>query len=128
VAAAALSSSGGDPTQQTALKKLAESDGVLTGLLSRFMAVVEAYPDLKANETINTLMEDLRSTENRVSFARQAYNDAVMEFNQAREIFPAVLFSNVFGFKPAEHWVLENRLDAEPRKVSFGPKDDPANP
>ena len=78
-AANARSSAAGDPTQQAALKRLAESDGVLNGLLGRLMMVVENYPELKSNETIKDLMEDLRSAENRVSFARQAYNDAVME-------------------------------------------------
>jgi LemA protein len=118
-AANARSSAAGDPTQQAALKRLTESDGVLNGLLGRLMMVVENYPELKANETIKDLMEDLRSAENRVSFARQAYNDAVMEYNQAQEIFPAVLFANIFGFSSAEFWNLENKVEAEPVKVNL---------
>jgi LemA protein len=118
-AANARSSSAGDPTQQAALKRLTESDGVLSGLLGRLMLVVENYPELKANETVARLMEDLRTAENRVSFARQAYNDAVMEYNQAREIFPAVLFANIFGFSSAEFWLLENKIEGEAVRIKL---------
>ncbi|MDR1871001.1 MAG: LemA family protein [Deltaproteobacteria bacterium] len=119
VAATARSSAAGDPTQQAALKRLTETDGVLSGLLGRLMMVVENYPDLKANQTISELMEDLRNTENRVSFSRQAFNDAVMEYNQAREIFPAVLFSNIFGFQAAEFWNLEHKVEGEPTRIKI---------
>jgi LemA protein len=118
-AANARSSAAGDPTQQAALKRLTESDGVLNGLLGRLTMVVENYPDLKANQTIKDLMEDLRNTENRVGFARQAYNDAVMEYNQAREIFPSVLFANVFGFQPAEFWRLENKVEGQTMRIDL---------
>ncbi|UQZ90933.1 hypothetical protein C4J81_17625 [Deltaproteobacteria bacterium Smac51] len=123
--AAAVSSResmGGDPTQGPAFHQLAVTDGLLSGAMGRLMAVMENYPDLKANQTIADLMEELRSTENRISFSRQAYNDSVMVYNQAREMFPAVLFASLFGFGPADLWFLDDRNEAEPVKVSFGRK------
>jgi LemA protein len=121
VAANARSSAAGDPTQQAALKRLSESDGALSGFLGRMLMVAENYPDLKADQTVQALMEDLRSTENRIGFSRQAYNDAVMEYNQAREIFPSVLFVNIFGFPPAEFWTLENKAEGERLIVKIDP-------
>jgi LemA protein len=85
---------------------LGQADLALTGALGRLAAVVESYPNLKADKVVASLMEDLTSAENRVGFARQAYNDAVMEFNQAREMFPAILFASLFGFAPASLWVI----------------------
>jgi LemA protein len=105
-AAGALKSSNADPSQLGALALLGKADLALTGALGRLAAVVESYPDLKADRVIADLMEDLRSAENRVGYARQSYNDSVMEFNQAREMFPAVLFASLFGFAPASSWAL----------------------
>jgi LemA protein len=93
---------------------------VLTGVLSRLLAVVESYPDLKANQNMLALQEELSSTENKVAFARQAYNDSVMDYNTRRESFPDSIFAGVFGFGPAE--LLQATESAEERKapkVSF---------
>jgi LemA protein len=93
---------------------------VLTGVLSRLLAVVESYPDLKANQNMLALQEELSSTENKVAFARQAYNDSVMDYNTRRESIPDSIFAGVFGFGPAE--LLQATESAEERKapkVSF---------
>ena len=95
---AAAKASPGDPA---AMAELSRSQGALDGVLGRLMAVVEAYPDLKANQNMMQLSEELTSTENRVAFARQAYNDAVMAYNNKREVFPSSLVAGNFGFKPA---------------------------
>lgn len=95
---AAAKASPGDPA---AMAELSRSQGALDGVLGRLMAVVEAYPDLKANQTMMQLSEELASTENRVAFARQAYNDAVMAYNNRREVFPSSLVAGNFGFRPA---------------------------
>ena len=95
---AAAKASPGDPA---AMAELSRSQGALDGMLGRLMAVVEAYPDLKANQNMMHLSEELTSTENRVAFARQAYNDSVMAYNNKREVFPSSLVAGNFGFKPA---------------------------
>lgn len=105
-ASGARLSTAADPSQVGAVSMLGQADLALTGALGRLTALVESYPNLKADRVVMDLMEDLRSAENRVGFARQAYNDAVMEFNQARDMFPAILFANLFGFTPAVSWVL----------------------
>ena len=88
----------GDPT---AMKSLATAEGALSAGLGRLMVLSESYPELKANTNMRDLSEELTSTENKVAFARQAYNDSVMNYNTAREVFPAVLFSAMFGFEAA---------------------------
>ncbi|MFP7722122.1 LemA family protein [Lysobacter sp. A3-1-A15] len=95
---AAAKASPGDPA---AMAELARTQGALDGTLGRLMVVVEAYPDLKANQNMMQLSEELTSTENRVAFARQAYNDAVMAYNNRREVFPSSLVAGNFGFRPA---------------------------
>lgn len=112
-------SMGGDPTLHPAFQQLAVSDGLLTGALGRLMMVSEDYPELKADKTMADLMEEMRSAENRISFARQNYNDSVMVYNQAREMFPAVIFASAFGFAAADLWFLEDKSEAAPVKVSF---------
>ncbi|MDR3157717.1 MAG: LemA family protein [Zoogloeaceae bacterium] len=87
-----------------AMAELAAAESGLSGLLTKFFALSEAYPDLKANENMAQLQEELASTENRISFSRQAYNDAVMHYNIQRESFPNVLFAASFGFKAAAQW------------------------
>ena len=119
-AAGARLSASGDPSKVGALAILGRADLDLSGALGRLAAVVESYPDLKADRVVRELMEDLRSTENRVGFARQAYNDAVMEFNQAREMFQAVLFASFFGFSPAASWTISGE-GAKPPKASLAP-------
>jgi len=95
---AAAKASPGDPA---AMAELASSQGVLNGALGRLMAVAEAYPDLKANQNMMQLSEELTSTENKVAFARQAFNDSVMAYNNKREVFPSSIFAGMFNFTPA---------------------------
>jgi LemA protein len=116
-AADAASQNPGDPS---AMKALASADGVLAAGLSKIMVLSESYPDLKANTTMHDLSEELTSTENKVAFARQAYNDSVADYNTTREVFPAVMFAGMFGFSGAA--LLESTERAEERaapKVSF---------
>jgi LemA protein len=89
------------------------------------LMVAENYPDLKADQTVQSLMGDLRDTENWVGSSRQGYNQAAMEYNQAREVFPAVLFAGIFGFQPAEFWALENKAEGERVVISLDPKAGP---
>jgi LemA protein len=113
-AARAAAANPGDPQ---AMQGVASAEGALTGVLTRFLAVAEAYPDLKANQTMSQLMEELSSTENRIAFARQAYNDAVMTYNNSRETFPGSLLAG--GFPAAQSWVVEAPAEREVVKVSF---------
>ena len=108
------------PGDAAAMQGLAQAEGVLGGALGRLMAVFEAYPDLKANQNILQVQEELTSTENKIAFARQAYNDTVMEYNTKREVFPETVFAGMFGFMAAT--LLEATESAEERKapkVSF---------
>ena len=108
------------PGDAAAMQGLAQAEGALGGALGRLMAVFEAYPDLKANQNILQVQEELTSTENKIAFARQAYNDTVMEYNTQREVFPNTIFAGMFGFTPAT--LLEATESAEERKapkVSF---------
>jgi LemA protein len=118
-AVAAGQKAAADPTAPGAVKALAGADSQLTGALGRLMVVVEAYPDLKANQNMMQLSEELTSTENKVSFARQAYNDAVMIYNTTREQFPAVIFANMFAFLPAELFEITKVEEREAPKVQF---------
>ena len=106
----------GDPT---AMRALMGAETALTGAMGRLFAVMEAYPNLKANEQMNRLMEELTSTENKVAFARQAYNDSVMAYNTARETFPAVAVAGMLGFQAAELFVLEDKAQREAPQVKF---------
>ena len=108
------------PGSAAAMTGLSQAEGALSGVLSRLLAVVEAYPDLKANQAIANLMEELTSTENKISFARQAFNDAVTDYNIQREKFPQNVIASTFDFKAAA--LLEVVEKAEERtapKVSF---------
>jgi len=108
------------PGNAEAMAGLARAEGSLAGLLSKLMAVVESYPDLKANKTISDLMEELTSTENKVGFARQAYNDAVTEYNTRREQFPDNVISSTFDFKTAALLeAIEKADERQAPKVSF---------
>jgi LemA protein len=107
------------PGDATAMKQLAGAEAALTGTLGRLFALAEAYPDLKANTTMITLMEELTSTENKVAFSRQAYNDAVMSYNTARESFPTNLIAAPFNFTAAELFVIEKAEEKEAPKVQF---------
>ena len=119
-AVSAVQAAAANPGDATAMRGLAGAEGQLTASLGRLFAVAEAYPDLKANQNMMQLSEELTSTENKVAFARQAYNDTVMEYNTQREIFPNTIFAGMFGFQVAA--LLEATESAEERKapkVSF---------
>jgi len=111
-AAGAASANPGNPA---AMQALGQAEGQLTGVLGRMFALAESYPDLKANQNMLALQEELSSTENRVSFARQAFNDSVMEYNTRRESFPANIFAGMFNFGPAE--LLQATESPEERKA-----------
>ena len=96
-AMAGLQAAAADPGNAAAIKELASAEGMLGGALGRLNVVMEAYPDLKANQNMMQLTEELTTTENKVAFARQAYNDQVTEYNVYRQSFPPVMFANMFG-------------------------------
>ena len=108
-----------DPGDAQAMKALMGAEGALTGAMGRLFAVMEAYPDLKANQNMMQVSEELTSTENKVAFARQAYNDAVMDYNTARESFPTNLLANMFKFDVAELFEIVEETEREAPKVSF---------
>jgi LemA protein len=108
-----------NPGDASAMKELSSAESALGGVMGRLFALAEAYPDLKANTTMLNLMEELTSTENKVSFARQAYNDAVMTYNTRREVFPTNLIAGPFNFGPAELFVIDKPEQKEAPKVSF---------
>lgn len=97
----------------------AQAEGELSAALGRLMVVVEAYPDLKANKNYLALQEELTSTENRIGFARQFYNDSVMKFNNRTEVFPTNIVAGAFSFNTAEFFELKEEAAREAPKVSF---------
>ncbi|MDR2127954.1 MAG: LemA family protein [Burkholderiaceae bacterium] len=103
------------PVDATAIASLGAAEQILGGSLGRLFALAEAYPTLKADETVRSLTEELTSTENRVSFARQAYNDEVLTYNNARAQFPDVLVAQTTGFAPAA--MLESTQSAQEREA-----------
>src|SRR3954471_582267 len=119
VAYAASQSAAANPADANAMKGLVSAETGLTGALSRLMVVSEQYPELKANQNMLQLTEELTSTENKIAFARQAYNDSVMTYNTTRETFPNVIFSGMFGFQPAELFKIEDPAERNAPKVSF---------
>lgn len=118
-AAAAGQKAASQPGDPQAMRSLAGAEGQLSAALGRLFVVVEAYPDLKANQNMLALQEELTSTENKISFARQAFNDAVTAYNIARETFPSVVFAGMFGFQPADLFEIEEPDQREAPKVSF---------
>ena len=108
-----------NPADASAITALAGAEGALSGAMGRLFALAEAYPDLKASQNMAQLTEELTSTENKVAFARQAYNDAVMTYNTARETFPNVVIANSMGFLPAQLFELQEPEAREAPKVSF---------
>lgn len=119
VAASAAQAAAANPADAGAIRNLISAEAGLGGALSRLLAVSEAYPDLKANENMIRLMEELTSTENKVSFARQAYNDSVMVYNTTRERFPATLIAGMLGFQAAELFKVDSEAERAAPKVSF---------
>src|SRR5690606_3796226 len=119
-ASTAASQAGADPSDGGAMRALIGAETALGGALGRFFALAEAYPDLKANENMALLQEELASTENRISFARQAYNYGVMSYNIKRESFPDGIIANTFGFQPAQQWQMDDVSARENVKVNFG--------
>ena len=107
------------PGDAAAMQGLAQAEGQLGGALGRLMVLFEAYPDLKANQNILQVQEELSSTENKVAFARQAYNDSVMQYNTYRESFPQNQIAGAFGFKLAEAFQIEVEAQREAPRVSF---------
>ena len=110
-----------NPGDPNAMKSLASAEGQLSAGLGRLLALSESYPDLKANQNVRDLTEELTSTENKVAFSRQAYNDSVTEYNNASQVFPAVMFAGMFGFTQAALLeVIEAAEERKAPKVSFG--------
>jgi LemA protein len=116
---AGLKTAASDPGNAAAVQQLSGADQQLGGALGRLMAVAEAYPDLKANQNMMQLSEELTSTENKVAFARQAYNDSVMSYNNAREVFPSSIVAGMFNFQPAQPLDVAKPEAREAPKVSF---------
>jgi LemA protein len=108
-----------NPGDTSAMKEISSAETALSGAMGRLFALAESYPDLKANTTMLSLMEELTSTENKVSFARQAYNDSVMAYNTRREVFPTNLIAGPFNFGPAELFVIDKPEQKDAPKVSF---------
>ena len=120
IAYTASQAAAANPADAGAVKNLLGAESGLAGALSRLMVVSEAYPDLKANQNMMQLTEELTSTENKIAFARQAYNDSVMAYNTSRETFPNVVLAGLFGFLPAELFHVEDPSEKTAPKVSFG--------
>jgi LemA protein len=108
-----------NPGDTSTMKNLVTAEAGLGGALSRLMMVSEQYPDLKANQNMMQLTEELTSTENKISFARQAYNDSVMSYNTNREVFPSNLIAGMFNFASAELFVVDKPEEKEAPKVKF---------
>jgi LemA protein len=119
IAYAASKAAAANPGAAGAMKDLTAAESGLSGTLGRLMMVSEQYPDLKANQNMMQLTEELTSTENKISFARQAYNDSVMTYNTDREVFPSNLIANTFNFGPAELFVIDKPEQKDAPKVSF---------
>ncbi|MBI5775231.1 MAG: LemA family protein [Verrucomicrobia bacterium] len=119
VAYAASQTAAANPAAGDAVKNLVSAESGLAGALSRLMVVAEQYPDLKANQNMMQLTEELTSTENKVSFARQAYNDSATAYNTQREVFPTNLIAGMFNFTAAELFQVDKPEQRDAPKVSF---------
>ena len=118
-AVSSLEAAKADPANAENMKKLGESEGALGGVLSRLFALSEAYPDLKANQNMMQFQEELATTENKVSFARQAFNDAVLGYNNTAENFPNNVIAGMFSFKLASFLEIDSDEKREAPEVSF---------
>ncbi|HTV39084.1 MAG TPA: LemA family protein [Candidatus Sulfotelmatobacter sp.] len=119
IAYAASQAAAANPGDSATMKNLVSAETGLAGTLSRLMMVSEQYPNLKANQNMMQLTEELTSTENKIAFARQAYNDSVMTYNTDREVFPMNILAGAFNFGPAELFVIEKPEQKDAPKVSF---------
>ncbi len=108
-----------NPQNAQAIQQLSNAEGILSGGLSRLMAVMESYPELKANQNMMQLTEELTTTENKISFARQAFNDSIMTYNTATEVFPNNVIAGMFQFQKGQLFIIENAKMKEAPKVSF---------
>ncbi|MCC5829940.1 MAG: LemA family protein [Phycisphaeraceae bacterium] len=115
----AAKAAAGDPSDASAIKGLMGAEAALGGAMGRLFAVMEAYPDLKANQNMMQLSEELTSTENRIAFARQSFNDSVMTYNTKREVFPSNIIAGMFNFNEAQLFEIEDKAQREAVKVSF---------
>jgi len=119
MAVTGLKNASENPSSAQAMTELTGAENALSGALGKLFALSEAYPDLKANQNMMQLNEELTSTENKVAFARQAYNDSVMNYNNARETFPSNLVASNFGFEPATLLEIDDAVKREVPKVAF---------
>ncbi len=108
-----------NPADSNAMRALLGAETALGGAMGKFFALSEAYPDLKANQNMAQLSEELTSTENKIAFARQSYNDQIMAYNTRRESFPAVMIAGMLGFQEAQSFELTNAIEREAPKVQF---------
>lgn len=118
-ASAASSRAAADPGSTKTMQNLAMAEQVLGGAMGKFFALSEAYPDLKGDRNMRQLSEELTSTENKIAFARQAFNDSVMQYNNSREAFPSVIFANMLGFLHANLLEITNVIERKNVEVSF---------
>lgn len=118
-AAGAAQTAAANPADAQAMQGLIGAEGALTGAMGKLFAVMEAYPDLKANQNMMQVSEELTSTENKIAFARQAYNDSVTTYKTYRESFPPIVFAGMFGFTDATLFEVEAAEEREAVKVSF---------
>ncbi len=118
-AASANEAASADPGDAAAVKTLIGAEAALTGAMGKFFALSEAYPDLKANQTMANLTEELSTTENKIAFSRQGYNDSLMTYHTAIESFPSNLIANKYNFRHGEYWKIEKAEEREAIKVSF---------
>ncbi len=108
-----------DPGSSEAMTKLIAAENSVRGFLGSFMAVSESYPELRSNDTMKSLMEELASTDNKVSFARQSYNDMTTDYNTALEVFPSSIIANMFNFSSATLYEVEDQKARSAVKVKF---------
>jgi LemA protein len=118
-ASSASTRAAANPGEAGAMKELVGAEAALTGTLGRLFALAESYPDLKANTNMLALQEELTSTENKVAFARQAFNDSVMTYNTQREVFPSSLIAGMFNFTAAELFAVDDVGQKEPPRIQF---------
>ena len=118
-AAGAAEQASGHPEDAGAIQGLVAAEGALTGAMGRMFALMESYPDLKANQNMMQLSEELTSTENKIAFSRQAFNDSVTFYNNIREMFPNSMIAGMFNFAEAQLWEIEEEAQREAIKVEF---------